>query len=634
MPMEVEPPSVSGSALKRVPGGCLHSSGTSEVFLAELEERTVAVKRTKITCANDISRFNKEIELLWLCAGHAGIVQPLGVVRAPPTYALVLPHFARGSLFKLLHDSAGRRLTASAALGIISDVADALAHLQARGLLHRDVKSDNVLISDECRALITDFNASELASRQTDRIMIQARPTGGFFKQFVVGTLPYMAPELLLGASGGGYTAACDVYSFAILANEVLTQTVPYSDALSEKIQLHTILEARYNHDALTAGISSGFRPAQPPEGGAATRALLELVRQCWAHQPSERPTVGQACETLLALCSALGASSGTSVDPRTSADTARELFEPQVLQVDEAERCAALKTQTVTTPIAPTKPALSRPGSAAALAALVGTEGLPCRRAGFELSAGKRGADRMEDRHVLIGSGGVTLAAVFDGHNGDGAAHFCHAELNEALCAAWPAGAGAAGAPDALRGAFLSLNRRFLEGFPKDVSGCTALAALCLPDKVIVANAGDCICKLWRGDELIALNREHSALLDDERERVKAAGATLSTTADGKLRVGGIIQVTRCIGDRPLRHLGLSSEPEIVEHSIGPTDCALVLASDGLWDVMPDARVVHCLKNTAKSPDMLAKRLLFDAMDRGTTDNVTVVVVLLRDDL
>lgn len=153
-------------------------------------------------------------------------------------------------------------------------------------------------------------------------------------------------------------------------------------------------------------------------------------------------------------------------------------------------------------------------------------------------------------------------------------------------------------------------------------------------PRQVLVANAGDCICKLWRGEELQALNREHSALLDDERARVEAAGATLSTTADGKLRVGGVIQVTRCIGDRPLRHLGLSSEPEVLEYSLQPADCALVLASDGLWDVMPDARVLHCLKHTAKSPDMLAKRLLFDAMERGTTDNVTVVVVLLRNDL
>ena len=47
---------------------------------------------------------------------------------------------------------------------------------------------------------------------------------------------------------------------------------------------------------------------------------------------------------------------------------------------------------------------------------------------------------------------------------------------------------------------------------------------------------------------------------------------------------------------------------------------------------VLDDARIVHCCCHTAKSPDMIAKRLLGEALDRGATDNVTVVVVFLRD--
>ena len=52
----------------------------------------------------------------------------------------------------------------------------------------------------------------------------------------------------------------------------------------------------------------------------------------------------------------------------------------------------------------------------------------------------------------------------------------------------------------------------------------------------------------------------------------------------------------------------------------------------DGLWDVMSPERVLHCCTHTAKSPDMLAKRLLTEALDRGTDDNTTVVVVFLQD--
>ena len=162
----------------------------------------------------------------------------------------------------------------------------------------------------------------------------------------------------------------------------------------------------------------------------------------------------------------------------------------------------------------------------------------------------------------------------------------------------------------------------------------------------------------MWRGgaagaaDSLERVSRDHNAAVPEEAARVAAAGGTVQTTADGKARVGGVIQVaaglisanltplfgssatlviqvTRCIGDRRLRHLGLSSEPELRCCARAPTDVGIVLASDGLWDVMDEARVLHCLTHTARSADMLAKRLVLEAMDRGTTDNVTCAVVL-----
>ena len=89
-----------------------------------------------------------------------------------------------------------------------------------------DVKTDNVLVDTAGRAVLADLNAAEWESRVTEDIVMQARPTGGFFKQFVVGTLPYMAPELLRSVRGAAYTRACDVYSFGIALNEVLRMYV------------------------------------------------------------------------------------------------------------------------------------------------------------------------------------------------------------------------------------------------------------------------------------------------------------------------------------------------------------------------------------------------------------------------
>ena len=164
----------------------LHSSGSSDVYACTWAEsgEAVVVKRTKVTCPGDISRFEKELAMLLACE-HARVIQPAGVVRAPPTYALALPLHERGALFGVLHAS-GRTLTPHAKLVLCADVAAALAHLHARGVLHRDVKSDNVLVHASGRGVLADFNAAEWEAEIKEDIVTQARPTGGFFKQFVV----------------------------------------------------------------------------------------------------------------------------------------------------------------------------------------------------------------------------------------------------------------------------------------------------------------------------------------------------------------------------------------------------------------------------------------------------------------
>ena len=282
-----ELPNLSPAALPRT--HTLHNSPTSELYAAMMEGTPVVVKRTKITSRGEILRFEKEVALLLECS-HPNVVQPLAQMRAPPTYAFVMPLFAHGALFGVLHNS-GQQLSLRGALSVIADVSSAVTHLHAVGVLHRDVKSDNVLLDGSWRAVLVDFNASERTADIREDIVAPSRPSGGFFKQFVVGTppppssllpapratwaavhsvthsvtpsvtpyagghpalhanqvgtLPYMAPELLRSARGAAYTERCDVYSCGILANEVLTQTIPYSDAQTEQVKLQTILEAR-----------------------------------------------------------------------------------------------------------------------------------------------------------------------------------------------------------------------------------------------------------------------------------------------------------------------------------------------------------------------------------------------------
>ena len=448
-----------------------------------------------------------------------------------------------------------------------------------------------------------------------------------------MGTLPYMAPELLRSARGAAYTERCDVYSCGILANEVLTQTIPYSDAQTEQVKLQTILEARcralqttlqthasritphasrltphaspltphpsrltrYNYEQLTAAIATdGLRPCQP-EAAAYPPSLIDLTRRCWAEVASRRPCASEMHDEISELLRTAGGGGGggdggggggggaprelfvTTAQGTPAAATAAAAaaragggaFEA-VAGGGEAASAAAAAVEAAALLDPEEAPRRAR-AAMAAMAATAATAGAAELRVGAEASVGQRGADRMEDRHVLLSSGGLTLAAVLDGHNGEAAAHFCATHLPVALQAAWADGAGAAGAAAALRASFWGVHRAFAASGAVDRSGATALAALCLPaasslpGRVLVANAGDCCCKVWRGDALLPLSRPHTAEAEAEQARVREAGGEVRRTADGKLRVQGIIQVTRTLGDLQLQQHGLTPEPEVL---------------------------------------------------------------------
>jgi hypothetical protein len=210
----------------------------------------------------------------------------------------------------------------------------------------------------------------------------------------------------------------------------------------------------RYNHDLLTAAITAeGLRPAQrssfgvgvggaaPDKAAPALDAAAALAARCWSNDPGSRPTLPEILSSLdVALSVALGLwGTASRADLPFLVPMAHEgLHAPakadgDPISADGDPTSAAPVTAPVTAPVsAPiTAPAMA-PATAPALSDLLGfvdglssllglsgapnKEGAPMMRVGWEASAGRRGADRMEDRHVLCSRPGVALAAVFDG--------------------------------------------------------------------------------------------------------------------------------------------------------------------------------------------------------------------------
>ncbi|KAL1545051.1 protein-serine/threonine phosphatase [Salvia divinorum] len=165
------------------------------------------------------------------------------------------------------------------------------------------------------------------------------------------------------------------------------------------------------------------------------------------------------------------------------------------------------------------------------------------------------------------------------------------------------------------------------------DAVGSTAVVAVVSPCNIVVANCGDSRAVLCRSGKAIPLSTDHKPDRPDEMNRIQAAGGRVIFWEGA--RVLGVLAMSRAIGDNYLKPY-VSCEPEVTITERSVEDECLILASDGLWDVVSNdtacgvARM--CLKGKEGSSDkacndasMLLTKL---ALARRSADNVTVLVI------
>ncbi|PPD89648.1 hypothetical protein GOBAR_DD13406 [Gossypium barbadense] len=154
--------------------------------------------------------------------------------------------------------------------------------------------------------------------------------------------------------------------------------------------------------------------------------------------------------------------------------------------------------------------------------------------------------------------------------------------------------------------------------------AGSTASTAILVGDRLLVANVGDSRAVICRGGNAFAVSRDHKPDQSDERQRIEDAGGFVMWA--GTWRVGGVLAVSRAFGDRLLKQY-VVADPEIQEEKIDSSLEFLILASDGLWDVVSNEEAVAMVK-PVQDPEQAAKRLMQEACQRGSADNITCVVV------
>ncbi|BES89407.1 Protein phosphatase type 2C [Nesidiocoris tenuis] len=166
------------------------------------------------------------------------------------------------------------------------------------------------------------------------------------------------------------------------------------------------------------------------------------------------------------------------------------------------------------------------------------------------------------------------------------------------------------------------------------DIAGTTALIALIEGSKLIVANVGDsrgvmCDSK----GRAIPLSFDHKPQQVREKKRIEEAGGFVSY--NGVWRVSGILATSRAMGDYPLKHKKLViADPDILTFDLSyHKPQFLMFASDGLWDMFSNEEAVEFVRLRLESePHFGAKSITVQSFQRGSLDNITVLVINLKD--
>ena len=215
---------------------------------------------------------------------HRNIVLFMGYCISPPEYSIVTEFVKGGSLYAFFKQANRPALGWLEKVDLMMQVSSAMQFLHAQGVIHRDMKSHNILLDGVVPSAITpkvcDFGLAKtrVATEAARTKMTQA-----------VGTPLWMSPEV---ANGSSYGNECDIYSFAIIMWEVLFEKIPYSD-LPSVATVH--VHVRVANDP-------NFRPTIPPEYENATngiKAYIDLMKQCWSHEPKSRPPFIEITPTL-----------------------------------------------------------------------------------------------------------------------------------------------------------------------------------------------------------------------------------------------------------------------------------------------------------------------------------------------
>jgi len=252
------------------------------------------------------------------------------------------------------------------------------------------------------------------------------------------------------------------------------------------------------------------------------------------------------------------------------------------------------------------------------------------------------RSSPQMEDDYssVVDHETGQHFFAVFDGHGGKDVAQYCSQRAPQVYFSVrnehpdW-------NVTQVWTTTYSLLDKEIQDKLAIEDADCEGATSttihLQLADngklQLSVANVGDSKAILLDDNDVRVLTETHRPTTENEEKRVKAEGGRI--TGERNKRLNGRLAVTRALGDHLMKKTtkGLISVP-FVQDTITVNDAnnnVLVVASDGLWDVVPESLITHTVRTSAESAQGIAEKLKGLALQHRSMDNIAIVVIKMK---
>ncbi|XP_047089047.1 calmodulin-binding receptor-like cytoplasmic kinase 2 isoform X2 [Lolium rigidum] len=264
---------------------------SSSIYKGKLKDGSeIAVKRARKLNGQFLSaELSRELEMLQKIE-HQNLVRFLGFLEQREETLIVVEYVDNGSLREHLDESRGTGLELAQRLNIAIDVAHAITYLHGyaeRAVIHRDIRSSNVLLTGALSAKVAGFGLARMAADDgADATHVTTR---------AVGTAGYVDPEYMVTLQ---LTDKSDVYSFGVLLVELVTGRPPIErrPGLDPRATTKWAMQKFRGGDAVVA---MDPRMRRSPASVAAVEGMLRLAEQCVAPARKDRPSMRRCTEAL-----------------------------------------------------------------------------------------------------------------------------------------------------------------------------------------------------------------------------------------------------------------------------------------------------------------------------------------------